>query len=50
MVLLFVMKWAKNKWSNPAEGDTTVKKVLKKTLWFVGTGEFLTCCLDLDKE
>ena len=41
MVILYLLKLFKGKWSTMQEDDSIGVKFLRKTLWFVATGAYL---------
>ena len=40
MVILYLLKFAKQKWSDVKQGDKKSIVILKTALWFVATGNF----------
>ncbi|CAK8675131.1 sodium-independent sulfate anion transporter-like [Clavelina lepadiformis] len=38
MIVLFLLKFAKERWTKSKEGDKMYIKILRKILWFAGTG------------
>ena len=38
MFLLYILKWMKGKYSDPQEGDSQKMSILRKFLWYLGTG------------